>query len=662
MRWALAEAEAGLVSALRLGDVAEIERASERRREAGERHETAVVAWAGSRPGARRAERADRRAGQPPGAAGGTVLAGVDQGLPIALLPVRLETRFAGPDDAPVLKVRIFPDDLHVDDHEPDLSQEEVDQGREYWTAVRAGTDGGRGLVGAELAAGALSGAVGARAAATDRRRQPADVPRRDAATVRHLASRGGPSPARPLPGAYARSTGPRRSRPGSAVADSLQVGVDLSGSGLPPTTNTPDDPTRFGDDVVVLGEEARWLSDFEAAVAAGMAVEVPLPANTRVVDEVAVAGVCVSLTPDDAGALVEDLLDRHRVTHGAGFVPPGTPTNNLADSTSGWSDRPDPARLDPASRPVPGDSSNAAVLGRALGLDTEHLAGLVGATDADSAEAGVMARALFEATWGPYLRLQAQPGFPLALLFQVQSHVTTWLRGGGPLPALRLGRQPYGVLPVQPRQTSPARDDDAFTRWLVEHLPQLRPLWLAGLGQAPSGVAAYGHEPVSSRVRVRTANASSTRPWAASLGLAEDESDPGVRERRLVAELGLGQVLPRSSRSCSPRTPSTCGCRCPTTTDLDFLLVAPKPKDATSILGLLLRNAALQLTDNVADELLTRSPTSSSRARGLADADLRADQAGRGRGQRDVRGDPPGARPLGDKLASARATRPGSS
>lgn len=605
-RWQLAEAGAGLAEALRVGDVADIERATRQQQTAAKRHDSAVDRVSALREQVREGlGDLIHELGGHDGAQAGTVLPGVDQSLPIALLPVRLETRFTGPVDAPVLKVRIFPDDLHVDDHEPDLSTEEVDRGREYWTAVASGT--------AEAEAwSVLSTRLGPyRALWVRERLEPTDAaspPTFPEVTLRATGTSRA-AVARALPDLFlvrTRVNGAATITPGRPVADALQVGVDLSGFGLPPAATAPPDPTQFGDDVVVLGEDARWLSDFEVAVEAGMAVEVALPAGTSVVDDVAVVGVCVSLAPDDAGALVQDLLDRHRVTHGAGFVAPGTPTNNLADSTSGWSDRPDPARLDPANRPVPTASSNAAVMARALGLGVEHLAGLVGATDADAAEGAMMARALFEATWGPYLRTQAQPGFPLRLLPQLHAHVTTWLRGGGPLPALRLGRQPYGVLPVQPQQARAADGDDAFTRWLVDHLPRLRPLWLSGLGQAPSGVAAYTHEAVSSRVRVRTANASAARPWAVALGLAEDENDPGVRERRLVSELGLGEVLPTVVSQLFTRDAVDLWLPMSNEDDLDFLLVAPNPKEATSILGLLLRNAALQITSNVADEMLT--------------------------------------------------------
>ncbi len=619
-RWALDQADGQLADARRLGDDVLVAQA-ERERAAAEREHAAAVERL---PGLRGrlvdglADVVDRLHDEI-GIGGDheVELTGVDRAVPIALFPVRLETRFAGPDEAPVLRVRIFPDDLHIDDHEPDLSQEEVTCGQEYWTAVRAG--------GAEGEAwSTLSARLGPyRALWVREQLQPvndAGAPTFPDVTLR-AAGTSRPPVARALPDLFmvrVRAGGWSTTVPGKAVADTLQVGLDLAGL-TPPPAQPGGDPTELGDDVVVLGEDARWLSDFAAAVEAGMAVEVPLPARTTEVTDVVVAGVCLSLTPDDAGALVHDLVDRHRVTHGAGFVAPGTPTNNLADTTSGWLSRPDPSRLDPATRPVAGADSNAAVLARALGLDPAVLSGLVGATDRDSAESEVMSRALFEATWGPYLRTQAQPGFPLRLLPQVHGHVTGWVRGGGPLPTVRLGRQPYGVLPVQPRRPWKPDGDDAFTSWLGGYLPRVRQLWLSGRSAAPAGVAAYAHEPVSSRYRVRTSNASSTRPFWNSLGLGDGGTDPGVQERRLVAELGLGEVLPAVVSQLFAKDPVDLWMPMSDDSDLDFLLVAPSPKEATSVLGLLLRNAALQMSTNLADEFL--APITDLSLAGLAAA-----------------------------------------
>ena len=59
-------------------------------------------------------------------------LANLSATAPIALLPVRIETRFMN--GATELRVRVYPDPLHIDTHEPALTPEEVTAGRFYWT------------------------------------------------------------------------------------------------------------------------------------------------------------------------------------------------------------------------------------------------------------------------------------------------------------------------------------------------------------------------------------------------------------------------------------------------------------------------------------------------------------------------------------------------
>src|SRR6187200_533064 len=50
---------------------------------------------------------------------------------PVALFPVRIETRFDSPTK---LRVRIFPDQLHIDAHDPALTDDEFEAGKWYWT------------------------------------------------------------------------------------------------------------------------------------------------------------------------------------------------------------------------------------------------------------------------------------------------------------------------------------------------------------------------------------------------------------------------------------------------------------------------------------------------------------------------------------------------
>jgi len=51
---------------------------------------------------------------------------------PLVLFPVRLETRFFGQE----LRVRIYPDKIHVDTHEPELTADELEWGKHFHTVL----------------------------------------------------------------------------------------------------------------------------------------------------------------------------------------------------------------------------------------------------------------------------------------------------------------------------------------------------------------------------------------------------------------------------------------------------------------------------------------------------------------------------------------------
>ncbi len=58
---------------------------------------------------------------------------------PLALFPVRLETRFfPQPDGSSELRVRVYPDRIHIDAHEAELTQAEKTWGQHYWTQIWA--------------------------------------------------------------------------------------------------------------------------------------------------------------------------------------------------------------------------------------------------------------------------------------------------------------------------------------------------------------------------------------------------------------------------------------------------------------------------------------------------------------------------------------------
>ena len=68
-----------------------------------------------------------------------------DNADPVLLLPVRIEAVYVDLVGASELRIRVYPDDVHVDDHEPALTEGERSAGIAYWRAVRAaGADGAK--------------------------------------------------------------------------------------------------------------------------------------------------------------------------------------------------------------------------------------------------------------------------------------------------------------------------------------------------------------------------------------------------------------------------------------------------------------------------------------------------------------------------------------
>ena len=78
-------------------------------------------------------------------AATGRLLGMVQTTHPLILLPVRLETRFVskqGQNGNRELLIRIYPDDIHIDAHEPGLTEGEERWGRQFWQhTTSAGND-----------------------------------------------------------------------------------------------------------------------------------------------------------------------------------------------------------------------------------------------------------------------------------------------------------------------------------------------------------------------------------------------------------------------------------------------------------------------------------------------------------------------------------------
>lgn len=373
---------------------------------------------------------------------------------PVLLLPVRLEAVYAtSADGGTELRVRVYPDDVHVDSHEPGLTEGEQAVGRTYWTAVHAATtDQERSRAWEVLVQGAGHRAAWVREALTPTNAPPAppDLPEVDTVAEAWIRA----AHTRLLPdhfefSAY-RDGALQWRHPGLAVPDLLPLGVA-------PTKDGADDDGD-GDDLP-LDPASRWLADFRRARAVGMAISVPLASADEPFDLLTAVGVG-SQDATTGAARVQDQLVAHTHTGGLSALPPRTPTNNTTGSRSAWRSRQPPlAPAEHAARSAryeAGSEQEAARLARALGID--GAVALARATDPadDHAELSADLHRLRATTmaWSRVLGPVATVNEDLApidepWLHTASDHFAAHVRGRGPLPLLRIGRQPYGVLPT---------------------------------------------------------------------------------------------------------------------------------------------------------------------------------------------------------------------
>ncbi len=398
--------------------------------------------------------------------------------LPIALFPVRIETRFfAVAGRGGELRIRVYPDEILANSHEPGLTPAEKAAGAAYWKASAGGET---------LAAwrDLITGRPPQRAAYIAAALDPANA--------------GPPPPDRPdtwsrpieaplLPDRWIAIAYRGWEEIHRAVSSPVVEPLVL-------TLNPNQDPTdrTVLSDQLTIGNDLLWTLDYDRAQQAGMAFAMGVNGQDLLdgFERLLVFGVKSSVTPDAASQSIADLFQNHHYTRGLAFVPQGTPTNNTSDGPSGYPPPdPDGTRSFAIERGAPAvtPASDGTAFFRAFGMDASLANHIDGAQLTEQASAQAMNQAMWPVTLGYFLEHMMAPAFDDATIDSVRGYYTRYVRGRGPLPAFRVGAIPYGVLPA----TSLALwKPDPHARGPAAQLPpllrSLLPFWKNGIAQAP--------------------------------------------------------------------------------------------------------------------------------------------------------------------------------
>jgi PASTA domain len=387
--------------------------------------------------------------------------------VPLVLLPVRLETRIETvPGAKTELWLRVYPDDIHINSFEPNLTPPEQAARTTYLSLAQADADTRK------TAFASLARKFGGERAAWITTATPS-LPKTPYPTTAPFTN---VLPERWIVIGYQGVAAGQVLAIGPAIPDYLEVGPAVDASRK------------------TLSNGMKWVSDFNVAIQVGMAFRIPLTGpQLSGFDRVVVLGLKSGLSATDSAARLADLLQAHHYTDGLELLPHNTPTNNTENVSSGLATKdPDYAELYaieqgpslcPSRLTADGDR-----LARALNIAPATLAHVQGSDGAQDEQANAINTVFWPATWGYYLSqiVTAAVPNPAAILPAARDHFAAHVRARGHFSAMRVGRQPYGILPVCWSAKWKPLEGRALDAPLYGLLTQLRTIWRKSVGDVP--------------------------------------------------------------------------------------------------------------------------------------------------------------------------------
>lgn len=246
----------------------------------------------------------------------------------------------------------------------------------------------------------------------------------------------------------------------GKTIPENLQLGMNPGTFNFENEIDNPFQLDANGD--LKVKEGMRWMVDFDEAVSKGMGMIVPLTTTQAKngFDELYVLGLNDTTFTNDASKL-EGLLENHHFSpNGLEFLKIGTPTNNTEDVKAGFSYEQLSAEESFALEMEDAlfDASTATTKYEAY--DGQHLADTFGISDNNFkhiknsnlrqiGNARAMHKSLWHSTLGVYMEDMWDKVFTYDNIERTYQFFTEHVVGRGSLPSIRIGSQPYGILPV---------------------------------------------------------------------------------------------------------------------------------------------------------------------------------------------------------------------
>jgi hypothetical protein len=391
---------------------------------------------------------------------------GKNDNLPVLLFPVKIEVKFhQTTTNSKELWVRIYPDDIAITTHEDELTDEEIKKGQVYWKNIWSAGNSEEDKKGAWKVLVNTYGAP--RSAWVAKSTKPINWDSLSTGSSLDLLTF--PAFQHVKPDSW--SQAPKsRILPDRFVVTGLYQGkmVKLgTGNQIPDPLICGPDPLdainsfeqKDGD--IKLGNDFSWATDFNKAIELGMGLKITLeePYASKGFEKLYVLGLKWTADNTESKEIVENLVKEHHYSPtGFSLIKQGTATNNTDDEDSGYSENDIFSSL---SYYVEGEKTqfnretefykitDGQRLADLLGINMEYLQNIQNSGQYDYAESVAMNRALYPGTLGYFLETMMEPVFSDDGIKFIRNFFTDYVTGRGPLSAIRVGDQPYGILPT---------------------------------------------------------------------------------------------------------------------------------------------------------------------------------------------------------------------